>query len=401
LIQAGHEVSRFERFSDDIEGFSLARKAAVPANVVWNPASARALRRVLATTRPDVVHLHNLFPLLSPSVLLACRREHVPVVITIHNYRQLCASGDLFRAGQICTDCVGHLPSPAIRHGCYRGSPLATIPLAVASVTQRRGWQTLASAYIFLSESQQRVFSPFHLPSTRCFVKPNLVPAPTVARTTAEPLVAYIGRLNEAKGLPLLMRAWERFLARRDQPGVRLVIAGSGPLENDVRGWAIQHGSVEVVGLLPREDCAALLGRARAAIIPSEWLETFGLVAVEAMAAGTAPIAPAHGSFPSLIHNGVDGVLFQPGNAEELAEILHRLADSPVEFEQLGQAARQTYERDFDPGANVARLEQIYRFAIRNPVWLKSGDLDTGDHLARIAEKSPDPAGSVSLEFDP
>ena len=326
--------------------------------------------------------MHNLFPRLSPSVMAACRAARVPVVATIHNYRQLCPSGDLFRAGRICRDCVGALPGPAVVHGCYRGSPVATLPLAAATVLQRRAWRTLPSAYVFISEAQRDLFGALRLPRTRCFVKANLVPT-LEPRTAAENLVAYVGRLSEAKGLRLLMRAWDSFERSPNPAPLRLVIAGSGPLDDEVRSWAAQRPSVDMVGLLSREECAGLLRRARAIVVPSEWLETFGLVVVEAMAVGVAPIAPAHGSFPELITDGVDGVLFPPSDSDALAGVLGAVAGSPGDFDAIGREAQRTYARRFDPEANVRELEQIYRFAMQHPVWLAPGDVDDGADLAK------------------
>jgi glycosyltransferase involved in cell wall biosynthesis len=369
LAEAGHHVQRFERLSDDIAGFPWSQRALVPARVVWSPRAARDLERVIERFAPDVVHVHNLFPLLSPSVMRTCLRRAVPVVATMHNFRLICSNGALFRSGQVCHECVGSYPLPAIRHGCYRGSALATVPLAVGSLWNERAWRTLPSAYIFISESQRSEFSSAGLPASRCFVKGNCVlPGPPKGRT--ENLVVYIGRLNEEKGIPLLMRAWDRYAEQRDRPGLRLALAGSGPLLPSVSAWAADRPSVDCLGLQSREQCNALLARARAAIVPSQWPEAFGLVVAEAMAAGTAPIATAHGSFPELISDGDDGVLFPPGDAAALAAVLGNVDESPDWFDALGVKARGTYESRFRPETSVRRLEEIYRFAIERPVWL-------------------------------
>src|ERR671919_666044 len=137
LRGAGNDVVLYERRSDDISGFSIIGKAAVPARVVWSPADRRRLGGVLAHRRPDVVHVHNTFPLISPSILSVCREAGVPVVATLHNFRLACANGLLFRSGAPCEDCVGRNPWPGVVHGCYRGSRLATIPVAA---TISDGW---------------------------------------------------------------------------------------------------------------------------------------------------------------------------------------------------------------------------------------------------------------------
>src|ERR1700735_3403435 len=120
LAAQGHEVSRFDRSSDEIEHWSLAKKATLPARIVWNSETFRDMRGALRAQRPDVVHVHNTFPLLSAAVLYACRDAGVPVVATLHNYRLACAGGDFFRDGAVCHDCAVGAPAPALRHGCYR-----------------------------------------------------------------------------------------------------------------------------------------------------------------------------------------------------------------------------------------------------------------------------------------
>src|SRR6185437_4455257 len=155
LEALGHEVIRFGRSSDEIGQWPLAKKASLPARTVWSRESHRELAAALRERRPDVVHLHNTFPLLSASVLYACRDARVPVVATVHNYKLACASGDFFRDGSVCHDCSGGLPGPALRHGCYRGSLPATAPVALAMTAHRQAWRQLVSAYAFISAAQR------------------------------------------------------------------------------------------------------------------------------------------------------------------------------------------------------------------------------------------------------
>jgi glycosyltransferase involved in cell wall biosynthesis len=370
LVKAGHDVQSFERLSDDIAQMGTVRKALVPTRVIWSPRSARELDEALGTWRPDVVHMHNLFPLLSPSVLQSCQRHELPSVVTFHNYRPVCASGTLFRAESVCRDCVGRrLPLPAIRHGCYRESAVATAPVALANMAHRRVWQTMPSAYIFISDAQRRELEPAGFPLSRSFVKPHLVP-PVSPRTDSQNLVVYFGRLTEAKGLRVLMRAWERYAGDLSTPGLRLVIAGTGPLQEEIGAWAGSRPSVSVPGLLDRNECIALVRQARTVIIPSESPEPFGLVVAETMAAGVAPVATAHGSFLELINDGVDGVLYPPGDVDALAGLLARIEKFPQWADELGKAARLTYEQRFEPTSNIAELVRIYRFAVDRPRWL-------------------------------
>jgi glycosyltransferase involved in cell wall biosynthesis len=373
LEAAGNDVERFERFSDDIAGWSRPRQALVPLRVVWSQEARRDLAAVLRRTKPDVAHVQNTFPLVSPSVLYSCRDERVPAVVTFHNYRQICPSGALFRDGAVCHDCVGHLPLPAVRHGCYRSSPLATAPLALTTFVHRTSWRTLPSAYIFVSKAERDLFAPLGLPANRVFVKANLVPATSSVTAAVEHKVVYVGRLSDTKGLPTLMASWDRYIRDTPEPRLRLVIAGTGPLEAAIQEWSRERPAVEVAGLLDRAACARLVAGARAVIVPSEWEETFGLVVVEAMASGVPTIASAIGSLPELVTDGVDGIVLEPGNVAALARVLREVDEEPARFEQLGRRARKTYQERFDPDANLEELLSIYRFAIENPIWGSSG----------------------------
>lgn len=368
LAELGHEVARFERRSDDISGWPRAKQAALPAMVVWNSAASRELTTALREFRPDVVHVHNTFPLLSASVLHACRTARAPVVTTIHNYKLVCASGDFFRAGEPCHECIPGHPLPALRHGCYRGSRAATAPVALSSAIHRTAWRSLVAGYIFISESQRNLLRDFGFPAHRVFVRHNMIPVRDVPPSGRQDTVVYAGRLDAAKGLPVLMRGWERYRATADAPGLRLVIAGSGPLDRDVAGWAATRPSVQLAGQLDAAACARVMSEARAVILPSAWEETFGLAAVEAMALGVPPVAAAHGSFPELIADGADGALFHAGDPNDLARVLADIDSHPERYEEYGKQARKKYERQFDPAASIRKLVEIYKYAIANPL---------------------------------
>lgn len=368
LQEHGHEVISFERHSDDIVQWPAAKRASVPARVLWSREARRALTATLREHKPDVVHVHNTFPLLSAAVLYACRDVSIPVVATIHNYKLVCASGGFFRQGSVCHDCDHGLPWPALRHGCYRGSRAATAPVAVAVGVHRQAWKSLVAAYIFISASQRDLLSGLGLPMDRVFVRHNLIPRRSIQGAVREDTVVYVGRLDEAKGLRLLMVGWDRYTDRPGGRGLRLVIVGAGPLETEVAAWASTRPEVSAVGQVEPQKCAELMSGARAVLMPSAWEETFGLVAIEAMALGVPPIATDHGSFPELITPGVDGVLFRHDDPAALASVLADVEEHPGRYESYGERARLTYEQRFDPDCSIEHLLEIYRYAIAHPI---------------------------------
>lgn len=384
LAGRGHTVALFQRHSAEIASWSLLRRATLPAQVLWSEQSRRSLAAELVHFAPDVVHLHNTFPLLTPAVLYACRDAAVPVVATLHNYKLACASGDFYRNGAVCHDCLGGSSVPALVHGCYRGSRVATLPVVAANTIHSRAWQQLVSAYIFISTAQRELLAPLGLPVERCFVKHNFVPAPARLSGPKEPVVAFVGRLDPAKGATFLMAAWDSYRRRRPRSPLRLVIAGSGPQHHQVEAWASTDPSVTMLGQVSRDEAGRVLGRARAAVVPSQWEETFGLVAVEAMAVGTAAIASAQGGLTELITPGQDGALFPATDTGALVDVFADVEDHPARWDEYGDRAKQTYHRRFDVAANVDRLLDIYRFAIADP----AGNIHESSGIDGVPDRS-------------
>ncbi|GGT16332.1 glycosyltransferase [Streptomyces purpureus] len=363
LREAGHRVEVFERRSDDIAARSLFGKAAVPLLVPWNPGVRVELAARLRAGRPDVVHVHNVFPLLSPAVLAACADAGVPAVATLHNYTQVCPPGTLRRDGRPCTDCVGSAPLPAVRHGCYRGSRLATVPLAVSLSVNRRRWWSGVERFFCISAAQREVLVRSGMPPERLAVKHNFVPDPGTYRAGAGEHLLYLGRLAEAKGVRLLMAAWDE-IAAEGGVGVPLVVAGAGPLEREVAAWAADRDDVRYVGLYDPAQCRQAVARSVAVVAPSTWLEAFGLVVVEAMAAGVPAVAAGHGAFVELVEDGVTGLLHRPGDAASLASCIRGIAAGRARNQEMGQAARRRYEQGFSPAVGLERLVEGYRAAI-------------------------------------
>jgi glycosyltransferase involved in cell wall biosynthesis len=362
LRAAGHDVATFDRYSDDLEGMSGLGRARVIAEVPGSRRAAADFRAAVRQFRPDVVHLHNTFPMVTASVITAATDLGVPVVATLHQYRLICHSGTLYRDGRICDDCVGRAGLPGIRHGCYRGSVAATVPMAVAMLANRRRWRTGVERFFCISAAQRDTLVRAGLPADRLTVKHNFVPEPAHRRTGPGSYLLYLGRLTEEKGVRLLMAAWDR-LAAAGGVGVPLRIAGSGDLAAEVAAWVRGREDVEYLGLCDRARCEQLAAGARAVVVPSVWPETFGLVVVEAMAAGVPVVAAAHGAFVELIEENVSGLLHEPGDVASLSDALGVIAD-PDRALRMGTAARTRYESAFTTEIGVARLVEGYRAAM-------------------------------------
>jgi len=383
LRSGGLRVRLHERHSDDIEAMSLAAKAALPARVVWSPAERRRCRAAIREFRPDVVHVHNTFPMLSPSVLAACSDEGVPVVMTLHNFRLACANGMLLRDGAPCELCVGRLPIAALRYGCYRDSRAATLPVAALIATHRllRTHARLVDRFLVLNRFTRDMAIRNGLPAERIVVKPNFVPDPGEVRMGPGQHVLFIGRLELAKGVDLLLDAWQALPVNSST----LVLAGDGELRPEVEALARSRPDVRYLGQRSRAECMQLMLKARAVIVPSRWYENMPLTIVEAFAAGVGVVGPHHGAFPELIGNDERGLSFRAGDSAELGEALRKVTSDDALMTELGERARSHYEQHYTAQRNLAALREAYESASyrREPRFGKA----TGTRAAMTAHR--------------
>lgn len=353
LLRAhGHEVETYFRHNDDIGQMSTVTLA---RQTLWSSHSARELTERMRQFQPDVLHAHNTFPLVSPSVYWAAARMGVPVVQTLHNFRLMCLSALYLREGQVCQDCTGKLPWRGVVHGCYRGSRPASAVLA-GMLTMHRGlgtYQHKVSRYIALNGFCRDKFIEGGLPAERLVVKPNFVEAPP-ATDQARSGLLFVGRLSTEKGVSTLAQAMARL------PDACLRVAGDGPQRQDVEGL----NNVTLLGSLPKEAVQAHMSRALALVVPSIWYENFPRTIVEAYASGLPVIASRIGALAEIVQEQATGLLFDPGNPEDLAQKLHWALAHPEDMRQMGRRARALYEGEFTPAVNYRQLTAIYNEAI-------------------------------------
>jgi glycosyltransferase involved in cell wall biosynthesis len=359
LRRAGDTVVPYVRESDEIADFGSGARAWLPARVVWSPQDRRALTRLVARERPDIAHVHNTFPLISPSAIHALASLGIPTVMTLHNFRLFCANGLLFRDGRPCEECLGSSPLPGVVHGCYRGSRAATAPIALSTTAHRwlGTWNRVASFVTLSSFAREKVIAG-GLPPARVVVKPNFVQPPSRVREGPGAQYVFLGRLTPEKGADVLVSAWSADLGR-------LLVAGDGPERRGLEQQARAHGgTVRFLGSLSPQECGELLRSARALVVPSRAYEGFPVAVVEAYAHGVPVIAPAHGAFPEVVEDGVTGLLFRAGDAADLRARMRTLAD-PQRSLEMGAAARHAYETRYTPERNLRALHAIYGRAMR------------------------------------
>jgi glycosyltransferase involved in cell wall biosynthesis len=362
LRSAGVEVATYTRDNRELDNANAVGRSLAGLTTTWSIDAYRSIRDRIRHTRPDVVHVQNTFPLISPAAVHAAHRAGVPVVQALRNYRMLCTRATLFRDAAICRDCVGRaLPLPAIQHGCYHGSRIKATAVAFGQVTHRLlgTWHDAVDLFVAPSQFARGMFVDSGLDPTRVVVKPNFVePDPGVSGSTGSYAV-FAGRLAREKGIGTMLEAWRR-------PGLPpLRIVGDGPLRAFAEDFIATHqleDRVELLGYRPPGEVMSLMREARFLVFPSEWYETFGRSAAEAFACGVPVVASRLGALEEVVEDGVNGRLFGPGDPDALADAARDVTRAENEA-GMRRAARETFERRYTGSINLELLLDIYRKA--------------------------------------
>lgn len=307
--------------------------------------------------RPDVVHVHNFFPQISPSIYDACLDAGVPVVQTLHNYRLICPGAMLMRHGKICEQCISGSPYQAAWYGCYRGSRLGSLVVAhmVAKHRKQGTWKHKVNRFIAFTDFAKGKFVEAGFPSDKIVVTANFAHDPLLASSRPNPKIPafalFVGRLSEEKGIKTMLQAWSLL-----DDETLLQVAGTGPLE------ALLQSKNNIVALGRQNDAeiSRLMHQAAFLVLPSEWYEGFPLVLVEAFAHGLPVLASRLGSMAEIIKDGENGLLFMPGDTADLAAKAKWLLENPQQAQKLGENARLTYLAKYTAEHKYAQLMAIY-----------------------------------------
>ncbi len=353
LANHGHSVIRYEEDNARIHG-----GWATGFSATWNAASYRRIKAAAREHRPDVAHIYNTFPLISPSAYYALRSEGVPIVQKLSNFRLLCPGANLVRNGKVCEQCIERGSFlPAISHRCYRGSLPATI--AVSSMLAVHGamgtWRNLVDVFVAHTEFARRKFIEGGLPGDRIVVKPHMIsPDPGVGEGRGA-YALFVGRLSEEKGVRTLLEAWRKLHE------IPLLVVGDGPL-----GRMAELPGVTWLGELPRQQVFELMKNAHLVVVPSVCYEIGPLTVLEAFACGVPVIASNLGSMAERVEHGVNGLLFRPGDADDLAQQVRWALGHPDQWAAMRVEARREFERKYTADRSYRLLMDIYEMSKGN-----------------------------------
>lgn len=343
LRAAGHEVELFARRTDELRGDPLYQ-----LNTAMRVATGLGRAPSLSEFRPDVIHIHNLFPNHAWSWL---RKTPYPVVSTMHNYRPMCSAGTLFREGKVCTLCPDSGSSvPGLIHGCYRGK-VATLPLTVAPSFANHPALRNAQKIIVLSEAMHERYVRMGVPADKLSIVPNFVPRTLDSSTgSGGGSWLYVGRFSPEKGILEIVKQWP--------PGKRLVLVGSGELEDELR--ELSSPWVEVVGPVSRLEVVRLLQTSLGLVFPSKWFEGLPMVYIEALCAGLPVLTWAPSVVQQLVETQGTGIVADHVDLETA------LARAERSFPSLRSHCREIFEMNYTESRVIGRLEKVYEEAIRS-----------------------------------
>jgi len=367
LKRYGHEVKTFIRRSDEIRDKGVLGLIRGAISVPWNFFTTIQIKRILKSFKPDVVHVHNTFPLISPSVFYALEQKAASV-ITLHNYRIFCPAALPFRNGKICLECIESKNIvPALVHSCYRQSLAATIPLAVnVSLHRILGtWTKKIDAFIVLSEFQKELIFKAGIPDSILHLKPNFHPIdpPVIPWSKKGRHIIFVGRLTVEKGILTLLNAWK--LWGKDAPDLHII--GDGELRFELENMA-KGLPIKFFGQLESTITHSKIAESQLLILPSECFEGSPMAVIEAFAFGTPAAVSDIGPLPSIVKHGKCGPVFKFSNPQSIVSVLSDIWNDSDLLESCGINAREEFNLNYTEKGNYKSLLDIYEKAILSNV---------------------------------
>lgn len=358
LRSQGHDVMEYLEFNEKI---GLMNRASVVLQTLWSAPSYRKLNSFLQNTKPQIVHFHNIFPLISPSAYYACHDVGIPVVQTLDNQRLMCPAASFYRAGKLCTDCLGKTPPwPGVLHACYHDSHSHTAVVASMLTLHRwlRTWKTKVDVFLCSTYFYRDLFVRAGLPSEKIVVMPHFVQERHQSDSDQQrgDYALFVGRLDPEKGVNTLLSAWKEL-------EIPLKIRGNGRLDEAARAFIKKHQikSVEFVDHLEEQELSNLIANARFLVVPSEgYYETFGMVIIEAYSRGVPVLVSNIGVAPELVSDHKTGLLFEAGNEIDLANKAKWLWEHSAEANAMGKNGLERYKERYTQNQCYETLVRVY-----------------------------------------
>jgi glycosyltransferase involved in cell wall biosynthesis len=355
MLQDVLELDTYVANNDTIGG--IFSKFLASVNVFFSVFTFFNFLKYFKKSSPEIVHVHNYFPIISPALFYACKFSGVPVVHTLHNFRAICPTATLMYDGVVNETSMKKGSFWTVPKKVYRDSYLGTAVLAFATEFHKRmgTWRYAVDGYIALTQFSKDKYIEAGWPADKIFIKPNFVTDPGEVSNNREKYVLFVGRLGDEKGIDFLLNTFSK-------SDFSLKIAGDGPLLDLVKNH--QSSNIEYLGRLSKEDISARMKKASCLVMASTWYEGFPMVIVEAMAHGLPIVVPNLGNMASVVQQGINGLHYEPKNADDLLASVAAIIEDKEKSAQLSLGARSTYLENYTEDINRAQLLDIYKQVI-------------------------------------
>lgn len=362
LEEHGNTVIRYTVSNDEFDNAGVIGKIAITFGMLWSFKNYNAVKKLIKKEKPDIVHIHTFFPLLSPSILYAAKRCGIPVVATLHDTRFVCPCSTSLRGTELCNECGDGHYFRMCRYCCFKGSRFQSF--FVAGIFKyhriRKSFYKQIDRYICLNENQITLLKNIGFDRNKIVKKYNFV---SDAKANLKAIkvdglpnryVVFYGRIGEEKGIRILKQIWDKI------DSIPLVVMGGGPLEDEFKEWAEKKENVYFLGYTQHDKCLSIVKGGEFVVFPSIWYEGCSMVEIEAESLGKSLIATDLGFSVEAIVDGINGYKVKLGDVSGFVQVIEKLWKNPARCRELGENAREDYEAKYLPEDNYQQLMNIY-----------------------------------------
>lgn len=369
LRSKGIDVSLYSVHNDSIKEKGVVGKVKLGMGTVWSYSEYKKLKQYLLENEPNIVHVHNFFPILSPAVYYACQKLNIPVVQTLHNYRLICPSAMFMKENEVCERCLTGSILNSVKYKCYRNSKLQTASIATMITFNHMigTWNNKINRYIALTNFAKNKFVEGGIPSNKIIVKPNFLESKDIQPISGEKYFLFVGRVSKEKGVHNLLDAWMQLSNKYD---TKLIIIGDGP-EREGLERTYKAKDVKFLGNQDTKKVLAYMKGAQYLVVPSIWYEGFPMTIVEAFSVGTPVICSNIGSLQEVVEDEITGFHFDYKNVEHLMSILSK-ALNHNSYELMRKNVFSKFEGNYTSEVNYKQLINIYQEAIKEMEYERS-----------------------------
>lgn len=363
LRENGHEVIEYYNINDTFDEANFLKKIFLTFGMLWSFENYKNVSNIIEIEKPDIIHIHTFFPLLSPSILYACKKKGGKVVATLHDTRFICPCATSLRENKLCNKCGDGRYFRMVRYRCFKDSRIKSLYVAFVFKIHRifKTFYKKIDRYICLNDNQIKLLKEINFNEEKIvkkynFVNDNAQNLNANLKETDLPnkYVVFYGRIGEEKGIRILQNAWENL------DDIPLVIMGAGPLEKNLKTWCKDKKNVYFLGYQEHARCLEIVKKCEFVVFPSIWYEGCSMVEIETLSLGKPVIATDLGFSSEAIVNNFNGIKFELNNIEDFVAKVKLLWNNKKLVETMSKNAREDYLSKYSPEENYRQLMQIY-----------------------------------------